>query len=75
MVAETPTLLYCPRCKDRGVRTPLLRKAPTSLEYRHGESHHIIVIWGMAVVTCERDIGRRGSGMKCGYEVVIDQRA
>ena len=73
MATQTPQRLECPRCKKRGVNTLLVMQTPTSLEYRHGESPTIINIGGVQIIRCEREIGRRGSGVRCGYSEIIDQ--
>ena len=73
MATQTPTMMYCPRCKERGVKTPLVKLTPTSTEYRHGESPSITNIGGIQLIRCEREVGRRGSGVRCGYSEIIDQ--
>lgn len=74
MTTVAPRMVYCPKCKDRGVNTPLIKATPTSLQYAHGESPTIVSMWGLNTIICEREVGRHGSGVKCGYEMVLDQR-
>ena len=74
MVAETPKLVYCPRCKKRGVSTVLGKAAPTSFHYHQKGAPSIVSLWGLNILTCEEVVGEHGSGLKCGYQLVLDQR-
>ena len=74
MATQKPEMLYCPRCKERGVSTALVKATPTSCHYQHKGSPSITVVWGLNVLTCEAEVGSKGSGLKCGYQLILDQR-
>ena len=74
MATQKPEMLYCPRCKERGVSTALVKATPTSCHYQHKGSPSITVVWGLNVLTCEAEVGSKGSGLKCGHQLILDQR-
>lgn len=65
-------MLYCPRCKERGVNTPMVKVKGNVQEYLHGESPSLKSIGGVHIITCNRAVGNRNSGIKCGYSTIID---
>lgn len=69
MATQTPKMLTCPRCTERGVYTPLSLETGSSVSYKHNGTPTFVAIGGVVTIECNREV----RGKRCGYQIVVDK--